>query len=369
MTGTSIDGVDVAAVLVRGRGLKVRGELLSTASASLGELAPRLRAAHRQDPLTAGEFSRLARDIALAHVAPMRELESRHGRPDLAVVHGQTLFHAPPHSLQLVDPHALAHALGCEVITGLRGADLAAGGQGAPITPLSDWMMFRSRSEPRFIVNLGGFANATFLPSATETFDSWIAGIRGFDLCLCNQWLDSICRETMGRPFDDGGLVAQSGTANRDALMTASGILDQQRRSRRSLGTNDEALATLSRSLQGLSPPDALSSACQAIAATITAAVQENEESNPSARPTRVFVAGGGARNAALVGAISVGMRRIAKPTDSLGVPIDAREAMAMALLGAAAADGAAITLSAVTGRTNGHSAHCVRAGKLNSFT
>ncbi|MDA0215221.1 MAG: hypothetical protein O2875_07640, partial [Planctomycetota bacterium] len=74
MTGTSIDGIDIAAVRISGRGLKARATLLGQTSAQLGELTARLRAAQRQEPLTAGAFTALARDLAIAHLPPLREL-------------------------------------------------------------------------------------------------------------------------------------------------------------------------------------------------------------------------------------------------------------------------------------------------------
>ena len=353
MTGTSIDAVDAAAVRIRGRGLGARGECLGVSSAPLGDLRGRLRGAQRQEPMSAGEFARLAHDIALAHLPPLRDLVRRHGTPDLVVVHGQTLFHAPPISLQLIDPSVVAHDLGVSVASGLRAADLAAGGQGAPITPLADWMMFRSRSASRFVVNLGGFANATLVPSCRPgaTREEWIDTIRGFDVCLCNQLLDHIARTRAGMAFDDGGAMAVSGTADAQVTDGLAAELDRQRRARRSLGTRDELVESLSQFAQHLSPRDALASAVSAIGGTIACALDELLPPATRGRGFRVLLAGGGARNAALARSIALACQAPATPTDSLGVPIEARESMAMALLGAAAIDGAPITLAQVTGR------------------
>ena len=351
MTGTSADGVDVAAVRVRGRGLRVRGELVDMASASLRDLAQRVRSAQRQVAMSAGDFARLSRDLALAHCTPMLELAARHGTPDLVVVHGQTLFHEPPVSLQLIDPFPMAQALGCPVLCGLRGADLAAGGEGAPITPLSDWMMFRSRTTARAIVNLGGFVNATLLPPNPGTDEAWIAAVRGCDICLCNQWLDHIARTRAGIDFDDGGRLATTGRADQALADSLSTRLNQQRASGRSLGTAHEWAKELADALAALSPEDALATAVCVIARTVSAALDETWPRQDRPSRTQLLLAGGGARNSALTTAIAKASRMRTTTTESFGIGVECREAFAMALLGAAAADGADTTLPSVTGR------------------
>ena len=368
MTGTSIDGIDTAAVRISGRGLKARATLLGQASAQMGELTARLRAAQRQEPLTAGAFTALARDLALTHLPPLRKLANVHGKPDLIVLHGQTLFHKPPLSLQLIDASIVAQDFGCAVVSNLRAADLAAGGQGAPITPLSDWMMFRSKASCRAVVNLGGFSNATILPAepratGNSVFNpadkraAWIDGIRGFDLCLCNQLLDHISRTMANIPFDMDGRLALSGRVNLSALEPLHTLLDQQRRAGRSLGTTDEIVAQASVHVSGLSPSDALATAAQAIAQTISHAIAETLPANQRTSRVLVLFAGGGVRNAGLMSAMrraiksSGSWKGSVRTTDEYGVPSDARETTAMALLGILAADGVSITLPAVTGR------------------
>ena len=136
MTGTSIDAVDCALVEVAGRGLGMSARVAGFASRPLGGLAAATRALADQQPMTAGEIAALARDLALLHVEALRELlGSRH--VDLIVVHGQTVYHKPPLTWQLVNPAVIAHGLGAAVLSDLRSADVAAGGEGAPITPLA----------------------------------------------------------------------------------------------------------------------------------------------------------------------------------------------------------------------------------------
>jgi 1,6-anhydro-N-acetylmuramate kinase len=361
MTGTSIDGIDAALVRVEGRARGIRVTLLRHLSESLGDMQPRLRAAAEQRPMTAGEFARLAWDFGELHVATIvRLVES--AIPNLICVHGQTVFHQPPVSLQLINPAPIAARFDCPIVSDLRQADLAHGGQGAPITPLADWILFRDRENPtsRAIVNLGGFCNVTILPRScagttpsppaggnppnAAALDEDVRGIRGFDVCACNQLLDAIARDTLGVPFDEDGAAALRGRANPQATEALCAILEQQRQSaaqRRSLGTGDEALAWLRDNRSTLAPNDLAASSVQAIALTIRASLMSHSID-------QVVLAGGGARNLAL--RVALQMQAAVLDTSSFGIPIDAREAACFAILGALCQDGVPISLPAVTG-------------------
>jgi len=358
MTGTSIDAVDAAAVHIVGRGLRARVALLGTAAAPLGALRDRLRAVQRQEPTTAADLARLARELALAHLPAFRELEAQHGSPTLVVVHGQTLFHAPPTSLQWINPTPLMTELGCPVLFDLRARDLALGGQGAPITPLADWMLFRSPRRARVVVNLGGFANATRLPraplgrgSARDT--EWVDGVRGFDVCLCNQLLDHLARTRIGEAFDRDGQRASRGTASPDVQRELEAMLTAQAQSGRSLGTADEVVAKAAIALRDLPSEDALATAAAAVGSAIGRTIG-GPSSQSDARTPEVFAAGGGVHHQPLMAAIEQASGSHIQTTQALGIGPEAREPTAMAVLGALAMDGVPITLPAVTGRTSG---------------
>jgi len=358
MTGTSIDAIDAAAVHVVGRGRRIRTTLLGTAAAPLGELRDRLRAVQRQEPCTAADFANLARELALAHLPALRELRAKHGSPALLVVHGQTLFHAPPTSLQWINPAPLMTELGCDVLCDLRARDLALGGQGAPITPLADWMLFRSPRRARVIVNLGGFANATRLPrapsgrgSARET--AWIDGVRGFDICLCNQLLDHLARTRINEPFDRNGDCAARGTASATLQRQLKGMLIAQAHSKRSLGTADEVVAHAASAVRDLPAESALATAAAAVGSAIGQVI-DGPPSSDGAAPSEVFAAGGGVHHLPLINAIERSIGRRVQTTQALGIAPEARESAAMAVLGALAVDGVPITLPAVTGRRPG---------------
>jgi len=349
MTGTSLDGLDLAAVEVAGRGLALRAALRGHRSFAL-PLADELRRACDGVPATAGAFAALALAFGRAHAEAIgrlvRDLDL--GGPDLIAVHGQTVFHRPPVSWQLVNPFPIATAFGCPVASDLRGADLAAGGHGAPITPLADWILFRG-PEPRTVVNLGGFCNLTVLPADDEPEP--LASIAGFDACACNQVLDAAARRSLGTPFDRDGAVAASGAADETATSALRTLLDRQRGEGRSLGTGDEAGAWVEVHANRLSPADLLASAVAGVGGSIGAAIRDGFARLGRKPAGSVLVAGGGARNRPLVAAIAAAAGLPCRLSDADGVPLEAREAMGMAVLGALAFDGMPTTLPQVTGR------------------
>lgn len=336
MTGTSIDALDSAAVRVEGRGLGMRARVVGCAATPLGALAPRLRALASGEAATAGEIARLAHDFAVAHGEALLGLAGEAGRPDLVAVHGQTVFHAPPLSWQMLNPWPIASALGCPLVCDLRGADLAAGGQGAPITPLADWVLFRGE-RTRAVVNLGGFCNVTIVPGGAEP-----DGVLGMDVCACNHVLDAVARAALGAPYDKGGEAALRGSANEAASLALKLALEAQRGAGRSLGTGDEAAGWVEAWASRLAPYDLAASAVAAVGEAIGREVARH-------KPSLVLVAGGGAHNLALAAAVAGAAGAPVETTGSLGVPISHREAAEIAVLGALCADAVPITLPNVT--------------------
>ena len=342
MSGTSCDGIDAAAVAIEGHGWSMRPHFLAGASMPYDDampgLAARVRSALRQEPLTAGHLAQLGNDLAQAHAKILRQLAHTAAAPMAIAMHGQTLYHAPPVSLQLCAPWPVAQALGVPVLHDLRGADLAAGGQGAPLTPTSDFIMYAD-AVPTAVVNLGGFANATVLPPR----GSDPSAVRGFDICLCNQLLDELARTRLGQPCDWDGSAALGGTVDRAALETVTTLLARQASSGRSLGTADESVAMAASMLAKLAPGDACATAVSAIAGTIVAALR-------AADVRHLVLAGGGVLNLPLESALRQGIPGGAPPTAAQW-PAAFREAAAMAVLGALALDGVPPGLPAVTGR------------------
>lgn len=351
MTGTSLDALDVALAAIDGRGLEMRAALVCAHTRPLGPLAAPLRRLASQEPLSAGAVAQLADELAGLHVAAISDLLGGEA-VDLIAVHGQTIFHAPPLSWQLLSPAPIAHAFAAPVVFDLRAADLAAGGRGAPITPLADYVLFRDETESRAVVNFGGYCNFTLLPSIGVTGDDLgraVSTIRGGDICACNQLLDGLARFLFHEPFDAAGRHAAAGQARgapRDALVE---LLRTQAEADRSLGTGDELLSWIDRFHNDHRAEDLARSACDALASVIIETIRRIA-AEAATHVDAYVLAGGGVQNRTLYEAFATHCSGRVCLTDMLGIPAAYREAAAIAVLGALCEDRVPITLPAVTG-------------------
>ncbi len=336
MSGTSLDGVDAAAVEVVGTSLGATVRYLGGATGSLGSGGDALRGLAGGKPTDAGTIARAALSLGEAHVAVLGPLIERFGPADLIAVHGQTVYHAGGANWQLMDVWGVARAFRAPVVFDLRGADIAGGGRGAPITPLADWVMFRDAHESRCIVNLGGYCNTTMLPA-----NGGPSEVRAGDVCACNQLLDGVARTVLGAGMDEDGAAAMRGNPHIGAVADLLHILRAQRDGGRSLGTGDEAGAWIADWRARCTPEDLAASACDAIGRVIGESARGADS---------VYLAGGGARNVRLVRSIGSETGVPTRLLDELGTPGAYREAAAMAVLGGLCADGVAITLPRVTG-------------------
>jgi anhydro-N-acetylmuramic acid kinase len=165
MSGTSADGVDAALVDLTGRGLDIRARLIAHAHEPYPpELRERIFAIRHAEAAPLAALAELGRSVTLAYARAVKRLDADLADVTAIAAHGQTLYHAPPLTIQWFDPSLLAHVTGCAVVSDFRRADCAAGGQGAPLVPLADWVLFRDDRADRVLLNLGGIANITWLP-------------------------------------------------------------------------------------------------------------------------------------------------------------------------------------------------------------
>lgn len=350
MTGTSLDALDVALVQISGRGLDMRIALVRTLSQPLGSIGEGLRRLANQEAFSAGAIAALNRDFSALHAEAIREIVGEE-IADLVAVHGQTVYHAPPLTWQLLEPAIIARRLCVPVVSNLRAADVAAGGQGAPITPLADYILFRDEKERRAVLNLGGFCNYTTLPPRRPRQEHFKAldGIEAGDICACNHVLDGLARHLFNLPFDEGGSQALQGQVENERFTEFVDVLEKQGRLGRSLGTDDdlaEGWMRLSRVGDGSAAvktdprASVLRTACAAVA---TVAV------NHIGAVDRLILAGGGVLNKALLGEFQKRAKCPVNRSDDLGVPAPYREAIAMAVLGALCEERIPITLPQVT--------------------
>ena len=337
MTGTSLDGVDAAVIRVDGSGLQATAAIVAAHSGPLD--VPQLQELTRGRPMTASMWAATTEILSTRIADALAEVTANHTIEGV-VVHGQTLFHQAPRSVQLVDGALIAHRLGLPVATQLRAGDLAAGGRGAPITPLGDWMLWRT-TEPMCIINLGGFCNITWLPNTNHLDD-----IRGADVCPCNLLLNEIAQRFFNTAFDRDGQRASQGHVLPAAEAALRQQLDDLFTANRSLGTTDECFAWLDE-VTGERPADIAATAAQAIGSTIGATIAKY--------PCQLAkVAGGGVHHRVLINAIQASSPVPIAPIDAQDPFHTYREAACMAALGALQQDGLPPTVPAVTGRQPG---------------
>jgi anhydro-N-acetylmuramic acid kinase len=360
ISGTSMDGIDVAAVEVSRKAEGIAFELLAY------ECTPyerALRAAiegrgwNAKDDCTA-QISSLNFEIGEAFAEAAVRMQQRIGDINLIGSHGQTVFHEPrpeagsgrvPSTLQLGEPAVIAGKTGTTVVADFRVADVAAGGQGAPLVSLVDYFALRSPSEMRVALNIGGIANVTILPAGCSPQD-----VRAFDTGPGNALIDRAVRSfypsTDG--FDRDGEIAASGAVNRELLAWlledpyfAQPAPKTTGKERFSAQYSDRAAARAAG--LGCSNNDFVATLTELTARTIAASVPKDCR--------MIIVSGGGAHNRTLISALERNLRdggariQIVR-SDAFGLSIDGKEAMAFAILAYETIQGRCNNLPRATG-------------------
>jgi len=346
MTGTSADAVDAVLVRFSGLGLEARHEVLAYRETPLKPALRRevLEVAAALE-LAPERLMRLDAALGECFAAAVLELlagaKVDRGRVDAVGSHGQTVRHIPRHrgdgqalTLQLGSAALLAEHSGLTVVSDFRTRDTAAGGEGAPLVPLADWWLFRSESEARALLNLGGMANVTWLARGGS-----LADVLAFDTGPGNSVLDALMSLRSGgrETHDRDGAVAARGRVNEallaELLEDPFFALPPPRSTGREHFGDAYAvqLLDLGRSL-GLSEEDVLATALELTAASVAGALQRFIV--PHGRPDAVYVSGGGVRNRTLMRALERHIAGVSlQPLAVLGVPPEAKEALAFAFL------------------------------------
>jgi anhydro-N-acetylmuramic acid kinase len=343
MSGTSADGVNVALVRLQGRGLRTRLQLLAH-----GEFPypPRIRsavlAAMNSTRASVADLARLNFRLAEVYADAVRVTARESGFAcDLIGCHGQTIYHqgdprpylgrAISATWQTGEGSVLAERLQVPVVSDFRPADMAAGGKGAPLVPFLDYLLFRHARRGRILQNIGGIGNLTAIP-AGATPEQVIA----FDTGPGNMVIDALAKELFGKPFDRDGALAARGMANRRVLAALLRAPFFRRTPPRTAGREQFGREFVSRFLRlcrGLGKHDMIATATALTAESIAASVRTLSQ---EVRFHDFFVSGGGTRNGSLMRMLAdrlAGFKMRISTTDEQGLPSEAKEAVAFAVL------------------------------------
>jgi anhydro-N-acetylmuramic acid kinase len=368
MAGTSLDGVDAAVVLISGPPDHPRVELKAFDSTPYpARLRERLFRAAGGDSTTAGELSELNFRVGEAFArAALRACDKARISPGRVAVigsHGQTIFHqgsaagrSGASTLQIGEPAVIAARTGIRVVADFRVADMAAGGQGAPLVPLVDYLLLRDRREGTVALNLGGIANVTIIPVRVPAHE-----VFGFDTGPANIVLDALVRRATRdrRRYDAGGSVAAKGSVLQDVLERALGFPFFKLRPPKSAGREQfgsefmDHYLPCTRGDHKLSVEDLLRTAAELTARSVVEALRRFvfPRLAPGRELHRLVVSGGGSHNRVVVRRLQALLPELQlRFSGDFGLPVDAKEAMAFAVLAGRTLKGLTGNLPAVTG-------------------
>jgi Predicted molecular chaperone distantly related to HSP70-fold metalloproteases len=356
MSGTSMDGIDIAAIRTDGEGHVERGPFLFVPydAAFRSRLEQGLDDARqiRERRDRPGILAELERELTEWHAEAVRRFLEEHGeawRPDVIGFHGQTVLHRPQEALtvQIGDGEALARAIGIRVVYDMRAEDMRQGGQGAPLVPVYHAALAASLPEqyrrlPLCFVNIGGISNITYIPAEGDP----VAFDTGPGNALIDQWV----AETAGVSFDEGGRIAAEGKVVRPAVEDYLAHPFFMRAAPKSLDRRDFDLGPV----RGFSAADGARTLAAVTAEAIFKAVELLEEA-----PRLWIVCGGGRKNPFIISdmkllaeSLSAGLESVSEvvTADDVGVDGDAMEAEAWAYLAVRSLVGLPLTFPTTTG-------------------
>jgi anhydro-N-acetylmuramic acid kinase len=383
MSGTSADGVDVALCRITpglhegdSPRVKLIGHLEMSYPKAVRTAVLRVM---EGEALPAAEMSRLNWRLGEIYADCVEQAAVKFGvKVRLAGCHGQTVHHesaavrylgAPVRSTwQIGEAAVVAERLRCPVVSDFRPADLAAGGQGAPLVPMLDWCMFRSTKVSRVLQNLGGIGNLTAIPAACGAGD-----LQAFDTGPGNMVIDGCMAALYGKKFDRNGEVARRGKVLEEVVTR---VMREQYFSAlppKSCGREEFGAAFVTRFIGMCRDASGADADCVATATALTAEsvlsayrniVAAHLDAAASLAKVEFCVAGGGAKNRTLMAMLREGFAGLGvrvRLMEELGVPAQAKEGVAFALLAWLTWNGMSGNVPAATG-----AARAVVLGKVS---
>ena len=344
MSGTSADGIDVAVVRVLGRGFRTRFELLHHQAFPY---PPRVRRAvlamMNAGKASVADLARLNFLLGDLYADAVRaSAKHAHLAVDLVGCHGQTIYHQGTAraylgrniacTWQTGEGAVIAARTGVPVVSDFRPADMAAGGTGAPLVPFLDYLLYRHRRRGRIVQNIGGIANLTAIPAKAAPQQ-----VIAFDTGPGNMVMDAVTERLFARPYDRNGRIAARG---RVLDVVVSELMRQpffRRRPPKTAGREEfgrEFVAGFLRRCQRARKEDVVATATALTAYSIADAVRAFVAPAGDKRFREMIVSGGGAKNSTLMSMLAAELTGLKlRTSDDFGLPSEAKEAVAFAIL------------------------------------
>lgn len=364
MSGTSLDGVDAVLARIEGSGTDVDMEQEAFAHLPYPDaLRSLLRRNSTVERSSVRDLTRLNARLASCYGEAVDRVLTDANREretlDLVGSHGQTVHHLPElancageavrATLQIGNPSTLATHLGVPVVGDFRSADMALGGQGAPLVPYFDYVTCTAPDENRGLLNLGGIANLTVLPADGDPAD-----VRAFDTGPANMVIDALADRLFDAPFDRDGTHAAAGTPDHDLLADLLEGDYFRREPPKSTGRKTFGAGYVDRLLgaaesRGLDAADTMATATLLTAASVYQAYAQYVRTEHTLDV--LIVSGGGVHNDTLMGMLADAFAPIpVRPATEYNLEPDAKEALCFALLAHETVNGVPTNLPSVTG-------------------
>jgi anhydro-N-acetylmuramic acid kinase len=344
MSGTSADGVDVAVVRIQGRGSYLSFDLLVHDYSEYPKpIRQAVLAAMNASKISVAELSRLNFRLGAFYADAVARAQKKAGKDlDLVGCHGQTIYHqgtAEPYlgekiacTWQTGEGSIVAARLRVPVVSDFRPADMAAGGKGAPLVPLLDYAIFRSKNKGMIVQNIGGIANLTAIPADAQPDE-----MTAFDTGPGNMVIDRLMQVLFGKPFDRGGAIARKGAILKPMLEELLGTDYFKRKPPKTAGREEfgaEYAETFLRRCGKAAKADVIATATALTVRSMAQAVHRFVLKR--GRYHDWVISGGGTKNATLMAMLEKEAAELGlwlRHSDDFGIPSAAKEAVAFALL------------------------------------
>jgi anhydro-N-acetylmuramic acid kinase len=348
MSGTSADGIDVAIVhITRGRSKPAMALLAHKGYSFPAALRRAVLSAMNAAATSTAELARLNWRLGIAYAEAVEATAARHKvKLDLIGCHGQTLYHQARAAAyagrrfactwQIGEAAVIAQRLRVPVASNFRPADMVAGGQGAPLVPLLDYVLFADAKRGRVLQNIGGIANLTAIPASERS-----SAVMAFDTGPGNMVIDALAQRLFNRPYDRNGATAARGVVLEPVLREMLRNTYFSEKPPRTAGREQFGREYAEKFLTACErvtheAADALATATALTAETIAQSYKRFVLPGMKGRAVDYIVSGGGARNATLMAMLATRLEPLdceLATSEGFGMPAEAKEAAAFALL------------------------------------